>query len=157
MTGDHGYDIREIQFASDSARKHLQALPNDLKTAISLLFGEVQYDSPLPRDRKKDLKGDLDGITELRQDYDGDTYRAYYVASYREVLFVLDVDMKKSPKGGEIPRQTKVMLKERQKLADRMYERDVDKYREAYSARESKRNIRDAARNHHRAHSRRPK
>lgn len=157
MTGEQSEDIREIVFISEDARDNLASLPDDLRTAITNLFYAVQNNKRLPSKRQKDLSKDLPGISELRQDYVGDTYRAYYVAKFREVIFVLDVDIKKSPSGGEIPKPTKDMLKKRFRAAIANYEAHKPDYEKAYAEREARREARLARRDARPGNQRKPK
>lgn len=157
MTGPQSEDIREIVFISPDARENLASLPDDLRAAITGLFNAVQNNRRLPSKRQKDLSNDLAGISELRQDYYGDTYRAYYVAKFREVIFVLDVDIKKSSSGGEIPKPTKDMLKKRFRAAVADYEAHKPAYEAAYAERQARRNARLSRRESRTGNQRRPK
>lgn len=143
MTGPQSVDIREIQFVGD-ADKGFSRLPDDIRQTIVALLNDLQNDKPLPPKKVTDLKGDLAGISELRQDYDTNTYRAYYLARFREVIFVLDVEMKKSAHGSAIPQPTKAMLKQRLRVAERMYETHKSEYQADYAARAERKTKRDA-------------
>ncbi|MGV8856135.1 MAG: type II toxin-antitoxin system RelE/ParE family toxin [Devosia sp.] len=157
MTGPQSEDIREIIFISEDARENLASLSDDLRTAITGLFEAAQNNKRLPSKRQRDLSNDMAGISELRQDYVGDTYRAYYVAKFREVIFVLDVDIKKSPSGGEMPKPTRDMLKKRFRAAIANYEAHKPDYEKAYAEREARRKARLERRDTRPGNQRRPK
>lgn len=157
MTGSQSIDIREIQFASPDAKKNLDALPEDIRFMINGLLRAVQNNKPLPPKRVTELKGDMAGIIELRQDFDTNTYRAYYVARFKEVIFVLDIEMKKSASGSAIPQPTKDMLKKRLKVASQMYDANKSDYQAQYATREARKAEQEIRRSNQHRHQRRPK
>ena len=61
-------------------------------------------------------------IWKIVEDYEGDTYRAVYTAAFPEVVYVLDVFMKKSKSGIKTPEADKNRVRERFKLAKQHYQ-----------------------------------
>ncbi len=66
----------------------------------------------IPREAKR-LKGDLGGLVELVDDFDGDTYRAVYTAKLAGVIYVLHVFQKKSTHGISTPLRHRQLIKQR--------------------------------------------
>ncbi len=56
-------------------------------------------------------------IWKIVEDFDGDTYRAVYTARFPEVVYVLDVFMKKSKSGSKTPQADKERVQQRFKAA----------------------------------------
>lgn len=65
-----------------------------------------------PRQAKR-LKGELGGIIELVDDFDGNTYRAVYTVKLSGVVYVLHAFQKKSTHGIATPRREIQLIKER--------------------------------------------
>jgi phage-related protein len=65
--------------------------------------------------------GDLSGIDEIRIPDDGNAYRVYYLVEFKAAIYMLDAGIKKSPRGGEIPKQQVETLVERKKKAKEHY------------------------------------
>ena len=61
----------------------------------------------------KRLKGDLGGLVELVDDFDGDTYRAVYTAKLAGAIYVLHVFQKKSTHGIATPLRHRQLIKQR--------------------------------------------
>ena len=61
------------------------------------------------------------------EDHDGNTYRAVYTAAFFEVVYVLDVFMKKSKSGIKTPQVDKDRVHERFKIAKRDYDANYRK------------------------------
>jgi len=69
-----------------------------------------------PREGKR-LKGELAGMIEIVDDFDGDTYRAVYTVKLRGAVYVLHVFQKKSVRGIATPRREIALIKARHRLA----------------------------------------
>lgn len=79
------------------------------------MFGKALFEAQLggiPRHAKR-LKGDLGGLVELVDDFDGDTYRAVYTAKLAGVIYVLHVFQKKSTHGIATPPRHLQLIKQR--------------------------------------------
>jgi phage-related protein len=69
-----------------SSRKDLQAFPVAVRSEIGQALFEAQLrDHP---HNAKPLKG-FSGVLEIRDNFDGDTYRAVYTVRFEGVLYVL--------------------------------------------------------------------
>src|SRR5674476_1095888 len=58
----------------------------------------------------KQLKGDLRGLIELVDDFDGDTYRAIYTVNLAGVVYVLHVFQKKATHGIATPQRELALI-----------------------------------------------
>lgn len=67
----------------------------------------------------KQLNGDLRGLIELVDDFDGDTYRAIYTVKLAGVVYVLHVFQKKATHGIATPQREIALIKERWQRAKR--------------------------------------
>ena len=94
-----------------SARTDLQAMPEDVRKALGYGLYEVQRGKH-PRNAKW-LKGDLRGLLELRDDFDGDTYRAICTVQLAGVVYVLHVFQKKSTHGIGMPKRELTAIRAR--------------------------------------------
>ena len=63
------------------------------------------------------MKGKLAEIDEARILFDDNTYRVYYLTSFKAAIYILDAGIKKSPRGSEISQQQIDRLIERKKVA----------------------------------------
>lgn len=79
-----------------SSKKDLRAFPAAVRSEICQSLFEVQLGEH-PRNAKP-LKG-LSGVLEIRDNFDGDTYRAVYTTRLEGVLYVLHAFQKKSASG----------------------------------------------------------
>jgi phage-related protein len=78
--------IRPAVFVG-SSRKDLRAFPAKVKQEIGQpLFTAQLGDHP---GNAKPLKGFGSGVLEIRDNFDGDTYRAVYTVRFEGVLYVL--------------------------------------------------------------------
>ena len=98
------------------SKKSLDVVPEDVKDVFGSALLDVQYgDSP---DGAKPFgEGLPHQIWKVVDDYDGDTYRAVYTATFPEIVYVLDVFMKKSKSGSKTPQADKDRVRERFKAA----------------------------------------
>jgi phage-related protein len=69
----------------------------------------------------KRLKGELAGLTEIVEDFDGDTYRAVYTVKPQGVVYVLHAFQKKSKRGIATPRRDVDLIKSRYAAAREHY------------------------------------
>lgn len=74
-------------------------------------------------------------MSEFRMPHDGDTYRCYQFVEYDEVIYVLDAGIKKSPRGGQLPKEDKERLERRLVMARRAYEADKARIKADHAAR----------------------
>jgi phage-related protein len=86
-----------------SSRKDLQGFPASVRGEIGQALFEAQLgDHP---HSAKPLKG-MGGVLEIRDNFDGDTYRAVYTVRFEGVLYVLHAFQKKSTSGIATPSGT---------------------------------------------------
>lgn len=93
-----------------SSLDDLRDLPEEVQDEVGYVLSGVQqgeFDSSI-----KPLKG-FSGVYEIRADHDGDTYRAVYVVNLGDVIYVLHVFKKKSPKGIETSRPDLDLIRSR--------------------------------------------
>lgn len=136
MTKPYSQDVREIIFVNEAARKAFVMLPSEVRDQAQAALSALQNNQRLPPGRLDELGGkQLKGVSEIRIPWDSDEYRTYQVATYREVIYVLDAGMKKSPRGGEIPRPQIERLIERRAQAETDYERRRPELQARYEAR----------------------
>lgn len=107
--------IKPAVFVGPS-RRDLQALPAITRREIGQSLFEAQLgDHPAGA---KPLKGFGGGVLEIRNNVDGDTYRAVYTVRFEAVLYVLHVFQKKSTKGIETPKRHLDLIKQRLRQAE---------------------------------------
>lgn len=98
-----------------SARADLHGLPEDVRKTLGYALYEVQRGKH-PAGAKW-LKGDLRGLLELRDDFDGDTYRAVCTVELPGMVYVLHVFQKKSTHGIGIPKRELALIRARWRRA----------------------------------------
>jgi phage-related protein len=131
-------DIREVVFIGD-AQDGLDRLPEEIQTEAHAALLDLQNGKRPLGDKYTELKGDLAGIGEIRIRFNTDTYRIYNVATFKEVLYVLEAGIKKSTKSGAVPLQDERRLEARHKAAKKNYKANISTYQEAYAEREARR------------------
>ena len=94
-----------------SARADPQALPGDVRKTLGYAVYELQR-GKFPAGTKR-LKGELRGLLELRDDFDGDTYRAVCTIELAGVVYVLHVFQKKSTHGISLPKRDLAVIRAR--------------------------------------------
>lgn len=104
-----------------STLKDIRSFPDDVKDAFGYALhlaqqGERHPDALL-------MKGNLRGVTEIKVDEGGDTYRTMYTASFAGVVYVLNVFQKKSTKGIKTPQRELDLTVVRLKMAKVHYEK----------------------------------
>lgn len=98
-----------------SSRKDLRAFPTAVRTEIGQALFEAQLGDH-PRNAKP-LKG-LGGVLEIRDNFDGDTYRAVYTVRFEGVLYVLHAFQKKSSSGIATPQRHIDLIRQRLRDAE---------------------------------------
>jgi phage-related protein len=99
-----------------SSRKDLRAFPGKVRQAIGQGIFEAQLgEHPAGA---KPLKGFGGGVLEIRDNFDGDTYRAVYTVRFEGVLYVLHAFQKKSTKGIATPQRHLDLLRQRLREAE---------------------------------------
>jgi phage-related protein len=96
-----------------SSQKDLRAFPAAVRSEIGQSLFEAQLGEH-PRNAKP-LKG-FAGVLEIRDNFDGDTYRAVYTTRLEGVLYVLHAFQKKSTRGIATPQRHVDLI--RQRLCD---------------------------------------
>jgi phage-related protein len=101
-----------------SSRKDLQAFPAAVRGEIGQALFEAQLgDHP---HNAKPLKG-FSGVLEIRDNFDGDTYRAVHTVRFEGVLYVLHVFQKKSTSGIATPQRHIELVRQRLKDAETIH------------------------------------
>jgi phage-related protein len=95
-------------------------MPEDVKDAFGYALLDVQYGDN-PSAAKPFGEGLPHEIWKIVDDSDGNTYRAVYTAAFPEVVYVLDVFMKKSKSGIRTPQADKDRIRRRYKSAEQHY------------------------------------
>jgi phage-related protein len=101
-----------------SSRKDLQSFPASVRGEIGQALFEAQLGDH-PRNAKP-LKG-LGGVLEIRDNFDGDTYRAVYTVRFEGVLYVLHAFQKKSTSGIATPQRHMDLVKQRLRDAETIH------------------------------------
>jgi len=102
-----------------SSRKDLRAFPGKVRQEIGQALFEVQLgDHPASA---KPLKGFGSGVLEIRDNFDGDTYRAVYTVRFAGVLYVLHAFQKKSSKGIATPQRHLDLVRQRLREAETIH------------------------------------
>ncbi len=95
-------------------------MPEDVKDVFGSALLDVQY-GDTPGGAKPFGEGLPHEVWKIVDDHDGDTYRAVYTAAFSEVVYVLDVFMKKSKSGKRTPQADKDRVRERFNTAKQHY------------------------------------
>jgi len=103
-----------------SSRKDMKSLPEDVKDVFGSALLDAQYGDH-PVGARPFGEGLPKEILKLVEDDDGNTYRAAYTVVFPEVVYVLDVFMKKSKSGVKTPQADKDRVLARYKTAQRDY------------------------------------
>jgi phage-related protein len=98
-----------------SARDDLRRFPEPVQDVMGYALYLAQCGAHPPEAKR--LKGELAGIIELVDDFDGDTYRAVYTVMLRGAVYVLHVFQKKSTRGIATPRREIALIKARYRRA----------------------------------------
>ena len=99
-----------------SSRKDLRAFPRKVRQEIGQGIFEAQLGEH-PAGAKA-LKGFGSGVLEIRDNFDGNTYRAVYVIRFEGVLYVLHAFQKRSTKGIATPQRHLDLVRQRLREAE---------------------------------------
>jgi phage-related protein len=101
-----------------SSRKDLQGFPAPVRSGIGQALFEVQVgEHP---SNAKPLKG-LSGVLEIRDNFDGDTYRAVYTVRFQRIMYVLHAFQKKSASGISTPQRHIDLIRQRLRDAEAIH------------------------------------
>ena len=99
-----------------SSRDDLREFPEPVRLEIGQALFEVQLgEHPATA---KPLKGFGSGVLEIRDNFDGDAYRAVYTVRFEGVLYVLHAFQKKSTKGIATPQRHLDLVRQRLREAE---------------------------------------
>ena len=98
-----------------SSKDDLSAFPKDVKVTFGVTLRMVQ-NGQTP-DIATPLTQFGSGVFELKEKYDGESYRAVYVVKLKRGVYVLDAFQKKSKSGKGIPKEIKERIESRLKCA----------------------------------------
>jgi phage-related protein len=101
-----------------SSRRDLQGFPVAVRSKMGQSLFEAQLGDH-PRNAKP-LKG-FSGVLEIRDNFDGDTYRAVYTVRFEGVLYVLHAFQKKSTSGIATPQRHIDLVRQRLKDAETIH------------------------------------
>ena len=101
-----------------SSQKDLRAFPAAVRSEIGQSLFEAQLGEH-PRNTKP-LKG-FAGVLEIRDNFDGDTYRAVYTTRFEGVLYVLHAFQKKSTRGIATPQRHLDLIRQRLRDAEAIH------------------------------------
>ena len=110
-------DIREVVFVNEQAKHDYESMPEEVLQAADARTTAIQNHMRLPRNQRQSLKGKLAAIDEIRILFDDNTYRVYYLTSFKAAIYILDAGIKKSPRGSEISKSQIERLIERKRVA----------------------------------------
>lgn len=109
--------IRPAVFVG-SSQKDLRAFPSAVRSEIGQSLFEAQLgEHP---GNAKPLKG-LGGVLEIRDNFDGDTYRAVYTVRFEGILYVLHAFQKKSTSGIATPQRHMDLIRQRLRDAETIH------------------------------------
>jgi phage-related protein len=99
-----------------SSRRDYADFPPKVQEAFGfeLFLAQTGQHPPLA----KPLKGIGNGVVELVEDFDGDTYRAVYTARFETAVYVLHCFKKKSKRGMKTPQSDIDLIKRRYRDAE---------------------------------------
>ena len=97
-----------------SSLNDLKSFPVDVQQTFGFELHQVQH-GKMP-DSAKALKG-ISGVYELRDNHDGNTYRAVYIAKLKDAIYVLHCFQKKSKSGIATPKTDIDLIVNRLKVA----------------------------------------
>jgi phage-related protein len=110
--------IKPAVFVGPS-RMDLRSFPVKVRQEIGQALFEVQLgDHPASA---KPLKGFGSGVLEIRDNFEGNTYRAVYVVRFEGVLYVLHAFQKKSTKGIATPQRHLDLVRQRLREAETLH------------------------------------
>ncbi|MDQ6717693.1 MAG: XRE family transcriptional regulator [Gemmatimonadota bacterium] len=129
--------LKPIEWIGGS-KKSLDGMPSEIKKFFGWALLDVQY-GDTPDGAKLFGEGLPHEIWKIAEDHDGNTYRAAYMVKFPEIVYVLDVFMKKSKSGIKTPQADKNRVLERFKAAKRHYDENHLKRHNQVMERKTKR------------------
>lgn len=108
-------DRKPLHFIA-SSRRDLRELPEPVQDVFGSALLDAQY-GELPEGARPFGEGVPREVMKLVEDYDGDTYRAAYTASFAEAVYVLHVFKKKSKSGIGTPQPDRELIRARLRAA----------------------------------------
>lgn len=99
-----------------SSLEDLKAFPDAVMQTFGFELHQVQH-GEMPRTAKAMKGKDLNGVYELKDNHEGNTYRAVYIAKLKDKIYVLHCFQKKSKSGIATPPKDIELIKKRLKLA----------------------------------------
>lgn len=103
-----------------SALNDLKKFPEDVQDVMGYALDLAQHGQKHPD--AKPLRGfSGEGVLEIVDDLDGDTYRAIYTVKFEGVIYLLHSFQKKSKHGIATPKQDIELVKKRLKIAQENY------------------------------------
>lgn len=107
--------MRPLLWVASSKRDYREFPPRVQDTlGFELFLAQTGQHPP----SAKPLKGFGNGVVELIEDFDGDTYRAIYTVRFRDAVYVLHAFKKKSKRGTATPKSDIDLVKRRLKDAE---------------------------------------
>lgn len=97
-------------------------MPEDVKDVFGSALLDAQY-GDTPEGARPFGEGLPSAVMKLVEDHDGDTYRAAYTVTFRDVVYVLDVFRKKAKSGRATPKHVKERVRARFKAAEMDHQR----------------------------------
>jgi len=111
--------LKRLDFVG-SSREDLKSFPEEVKDDFGYALCEGQIGKKPAA--AKPLKGFGNaGVLEIRENFAGDTYRAVYTVTFKEVVYVLHCFQKKSKHGIKTPKQDIDLIRRRLKAAEEDY------------------------------------
>ncbi|HBE18399.1 MAG TPA: addiction module toxin RelE [Cyanobacteria bacterium UBA11149] len=108
----------------NSAKEELLEFPEEVIDEIGYILYRIQVNQTHPK--VKPLKG-FNGVFEIRNNYQTDTYRTVYAIKIDDAVYVLHAFKKKSPKGLKTPQQTIDLIRQRLQIATQISQFRQDK------------------------------
>lgn len=102
-----------------ASEKNFKALPKTVQRIFGFSLDTVQCG--LKPINAKPLKGLGSGVLELKEDHQGDTFRAVYTVRFEDVVYILHAFQKKSKKGIATPKKDIDLIKQRLKVAEGLH------------------------------------
>jgi len=112
--------MKKLNFVG-SSRDDLKEFPDDVRQDIGFALYQAQCGGKSTA--AKPLKGfGGGGILEVREDHDGDTYRAVYTVKFVHAIYVLHCFQKRSKSGIRTPLQDIELIRRRLRVAQEDHE-----------------------------------
>lgn len=111
MPSRHHQSRKAFDFIGPSDRE-MRAMPDVIQDQFGRALLDAQY-GDRPQGARPFGEGLPPGVLKLADDFDGNTYRAAYVAEFHECVYLLHVFQKKSKRGRSTPRATIELIRRR--------------------------------------------